>query len=362
MSLALAGLAVALPRKSIEQSAAAAIAETFLGGQRDGNTLRALFRRSHIRARGSVLLEEASGCEPRQSFYWRAAGPDDHGPSTASRMRRYAEESLPLAAEASSRALHDAGARPDEITHLITVSCTGFFAPGIDIGLVKQLDLRPTVARLHVGFMGCHGVLNALRAAQAIVDADASAIVLICAVELCSLHYQYGGEADKLVANALFADGAAALVGRSAAESQLPWRVVSFASFLVPDAEDGMTWRIGDHGFEMTLSPRVPDLIGRHVRPWLESWLTAVGRRMQDIGSWAIHPGGPRILTSVAAATSLPDIAIAPVGRKSWPKCGNMSSPTFVFILERLMRQAAARPCVMLGFGPGLVAEAALLE
>jgi predicted naringenin-chalcone synthase len=315
-------------------------------------------------------------------------------------MQRYAAESLPLAARAGAEALARAGVSPQEITHLITVSCTGFFAPGIDIGLIKRLQLPSTVGRLHVGFMGCHGVLNALRAATATVDSDPSAVVLICAVELCSLHYQYGGEADKLVANALFADGAAAIVGRGSdvggqrsdvgsqrsevggllpspvhgrgagGEGSLkpqathlipPWRVVSSGSYLLPDAEDAMTWRIGDHGFEMTLSPRVPDLICRHLRPWMSSWLATAGRRLEDIRSWAIHPGGPRILTAVAEALQLPPAAIDP-SAEILAECGNMSSPTVLFVVERLQEQKAETPCVMLGFGPGLVAEAALLE
>ncbi len=361
MSLSICGLATALPQRSIEQSAAAKIAQTFLAGHRDGTSLPALFRRTQVRTRGSVLLEQSNGCGPRQSFYWPATGLEDHGPATALRMQRYAEESLPLAAAASEQALTRAAIRPAEITNLFTVSCTGFFAPGVDIGLVKRLQLPPTVGRIHIGFMGCHGVLNALRAARATVDAEPSAVVLICAVELCSLHYQYGGEADKLVANALFADGAAALVGRAAGDCNGQWRVVSSGSFLVPDADDGMTWRIGDHGFEMTLSPRVPELLCRCLEPWLKDWLATAGRKLEDIRSWAIHPGGPRILTSVAKALHLPDSAIAP-SAEILAQCGNMSSPTVLFVLQRLQQQAAELPCVMLGFGPGLVVEAALLE
>ena len=246
-----------------------------------------------------------------QSFYPPATGPSDRGPATALRMQRYAEESLPLAEAAAARSLELAAIRPEAITHLITVSCTGFFAPGLDIGLVKRLGLSPTVGRLHVGFMGCHGVLNAMRAARATVIADPASVVLLCAVELCSLHYQYGADSDTLVANALFADGAAAMVGRASAGREDPWRLVSSGSYLLPDSEDGMTWKIGDHGFEMTLSSRVPELICGHLRPWLEGWLARSGRRFEEIRSWAIHPGGPRILTSVAETLRLPQTAIA---------------------------------------------------
>ena len=121
-----------------------------------------------------------------------------------------------------------------------------------------------------------------------------------------------------------------------------------------------MTWRIGDHGFEMTLSATVPELIARHVRPWLEAWLNAEGLSVAAVGSWAIHPGGPRILESVAAALDLPTSATA-VSAEILADRGNMSSPSVLFVLDRLQQASAPRPSVMLAFGPGLVAEAALL-
>jgi predicted naringenin-chalcone synthase len=122
-----------------------------------------------------------------------------------------------------------------------------------------------------------------------------------------------------------------------------------------------MTWGIGDHGFEMTLATRVPGLIARHLRPWLESWLRDQGLELGRVASWAIHPGGPRILSAAVAALGLaPDVTA--VSREVLSECGNMSSPTVLFILERLRIRQAPRPCVALGFGPGLVAEAALFE
>ena len=166
MSMTILGLATAEPAQSIEQSDAARIARTFLSDGREARLLPALFQRTQVRSRGSVLLESGNGCGPRQSFYPPATGPADRGPATALRMQRYAEESLPLAEAAAARSLELATVRPEAITHLITVSCTGFFAPGLDIGLVKRLGLSPTVGRLHVGFMGCHGVLNAMQAAK----------------------------------------------------------------------------------------------------------------------------------------------------------------------------------------------------
>jgi predicted naringenin-chalcone synthase len=193
-------------------------------------------------------------------------------------------------------------------------------------------------------------------------QADPAARVLACCVELCSLHFQYGWHEQQMVANALFADGAAAAVGVPAAAAPAnAWQLAATGSRLFPDSADAMTWNIGDHGFAMTLSPRVPDLIATHLRPWLEGWLVQHDLGVDQVASWAIHPGGPRILSAVEKALGLPREATA-VSRKVLAACGNMSSPTVLFILDRLRDRRAPRPCVALGFGPGLVAEAMLFR
>ncbi len=227
--------------------------------------------------------------------------------------------------------------------------------------MIKSLELPLDIARTHVGFMGCHGLINGLRVANAYIEADRSACVLLCAVELCSLHHQYGWNTEQIIANALFADGAAALVLRMASQDASgSYRLVATGSTLIANCEDAMSWRIGDHGFSMTLSSQVPDLIGRHVRPWLEAWLSRQGLDIPSVGSWAIHPGGPRILATFGEAAGLDRTAIEPSYRVL-AEYGNMSSPTVAFILDRLRMAGAARPCVALAFGPGLAVEAALL-
>jgi predicted naringenin-chalcone synthase len=275
-------------------------------------------------------------------------------------MRTYTEEAGPLALRASAMALREAKFAADEITHLVTVSCTGCMAPGIDHALIGGLALRPTVARTHVGFMGCHGALNGLRVANAFATADPAARVLLCAVELCSLHYYYGNTADKLVANAIFADGAAAVVGAGREHERTEdWVLLMSGSCLIPDSATDMGWSIGDHGFEMTLSRRVPGLIARHLRPWLETWLRDNGLSLADVGSWAVHPGGPKIVSAVEEGLGLSTDALA-ASREVFANYGNMSSPTVLFVIDHLRKANAARPSVALGFGPGLVAEAAL--
>jgi predicted naringenin-chalcone synthase len=271
----------------------------------------------------------------------------------------YAEESGPLAAAAARAALTDARMSASTVTHLVTVSCTGFVAPGIDLMLIHELGLSASVARAHIGFMGCHGALNGLRVASAFTGASPDAVVLLCAVELCSLHYHYGWDPQRMVANALFGDGAAAVVGTGAGEGA--WRLASSSSRVFPESMDAMGWTIGDHGFEMRLSKAVPRLIAGNVGPWLRSWLAEQGLSLEMVRSWAVHPGGPKILEAAEEGLGLPREATLD-SRAVFAEHGNMSSPTVLFIVERLRKSDAPRPCVALGFGPGLAAEAALFR
>jgi predicted naringenin-chalcone synthase len=357
MSMMIAGIGTAVPPHRISQADAAEIAKQYSCETAAQERLfLTLYRRAGVESRNCVVLTKSEGpLHSRQSFYTSAS------PTTLDRMRKYEEQAGSLAVAACEAALQDAAIAPGCMTHLVTVSCSGFCAPGFDIGLVKHLPLPSTVARTHIGFMGCHGALNGLRVARAFLDADRSACVLLCAVELCSLHNQYGWDADKIVANALFADGAAAVVA-VAGESPRPhqYRVVSSGSSVIDDSEDAMSWRIGDQGFEMSLSPRVPDLICEHLRPWLEDWLAHHDLDLARVGSWAVHPGGPRILSAVSEAIGLNRHALE-ISHQVLADHGNMSSPTILFILDRMRKANAPTPCVALAFGPGLTVEAALL-
>jgi predicted naringenin-chalcone synthase len=184
---------------------------------------------------------------------------------------------------------------------------------------------------------------------------------MVC-VELCTLHFQYGWNTEQLVPNALFADGAAAaMLGPEDADTTGPgWRVLETRSRLFDGTDDVMTWHIGDHGFEMTLSPTVPDVVAESAGPWVEHWLDQHGLGFDDVAAWAIHPGGPRIVSGLAKRLGLDDEAIA-ASQSVLRHCGNMSSATVLFVLERLWRDGAGSPCVAMSFGPGLIAEGALL-
>ncbi len=184
---------------------------------------------------------------------------------------------------------------------------------------------------------------------------------MVC-VELCTLHYQYGWDPDRVVSNAIFADGAAAAVlkGSDVDQAYKDISVRATGSYLVENSKDSMTWRIGDSGFEMTLSAEVPGLIEAKLRAYLTGWLAKFGLTIQDIKGWAAHPGGPRILRSVETSLELPESALEG-SRAVLADHGNMSSATMLFILRRFMDAGIERPWLMLGFGPGLEVEVALL-
>lgn len=362
MTAAIVGIGTALPPFSLScEQMAAFTTPLCCQTPSQAEMLRTLFAHSGVRRKHSVLLEgESAASDVRQSFYQTSR--DGRGPSTGQRMQAYEEFAPPLAIQASQRALAHARIAAPDVTHLVTVSCTGFMAPGIDMALIAGLKLKPTVERTHVGFMGCHGALNGLQVARGALAAEPEAQVLVCAVELCTLHFYSDWDPEKIVANALFADGAAAVVLRNTLDADLSptaWRLRAVGTVRIPDSAEAMSWRVGDFGFEMGLSRRIPDLIRRHLRGWVETWLDKQGLRIDNIGSWAVHPGGPKILEAAELALDLPERALD-LSRAVLADCGNMSSPTVLFILDRMRKQNTACPCVVLGFGPGMVVEAAL--
>lgn len=370
------GLGTALPTHFIQQAEAADFAGTCLAGEAEsanaGTLVKALYRRSGVQTRHSVVLDSSTNNDPAtQHFYTPSDQPSHRGPGTAERMRKYEQDAPHLAEAAVIQALRQAEVDPGAVTHLVTVSCSGFSAPGFDLHLIQSLNLPSTVARTHVGFMGCHGALNGLRVANAFASADPHAVVLVCAVELCTLHHQYGWDPQEIVANSLFADGAAAVVGCRADHSTADYSIANdedtfptltnnFSS-VIPNTESMMTWRIGDAGFRMTLSAEVPEIIKRHLPPVLDDFFLRNGLTRSDIGGWAIHPGGPRILQACREVLELTNEDLEP-SSEILSRCGNMSSPTVLFILNELVERHTPLPYVMLGFGPGLNVEIALLR
>ena len=339
-----------------------------------------LYLRAGVEQRGSVLLDklppsrDGGSIQDEQlavSFY-PPLSESVAGPTTRERNERFAIEAPTLACGAGEAALQSAGCVPSQVTHLITVTCTGFYSPGIDIDLIETLGLPSTTQRTQVGFMGCHALINAFRVAQGLVSCDTKACVLIVSVELCSLHYQYGYDAQKIVSGSLFADGAAGVIvaGQDfkASRNSQPNSSASpspdisaTGSCLIPETRDQMTWKVGDHGFEMTLSASVPGIIEKELRPYLEGWLAERGETIESIQGWAVHPGGTRIVQSVQNALGLTDEQLA-IPLAILRQHGNMSSATLGAVLKQFATDDIPRPWLMLGFGPGLEIEVALLK
>ena len=367
MTMIITGLGTAVPEVSITQTAAYdATQQLCCETDEHRRVMELLYQGAGVEARGTVLLREAAEMEVASSLFFRPRSDgDDYGPTTRDRMEKFEQHAITLAIQSSERAIAQADVDLSEITHLVTVSCSGFQAPGFDIGLIQTLGLSPDTSRTHVGFMGCHGAFNALRVAKAYVDSDPAAVVLVCSVELCSLHHHYGWATDKVIANALFADGSAAAICRSAAPDQIPlhakYRMIRSGSHVLPKTLNAMSWQIGDHGFEMRLSQKVPALIEQNLNGWMRTFLAKEGLTIEDIRGWAVHPGGPRILDACVTALSLASDSVAP-SREILARYGNMSSATVLFLLNHLKQQPIHGPVVALGFGPGLTIEGMLLH
>ena len=273
MNLAIVGIGTAVPATKISQEEAMRIAQILCGRTPEQSSRLPLWygqtgiNNRHFAQNPEVIRDLLDGTQLSKSVFLPQISPQEGGPTTGQRMKAYVEAAAPLAFQAAKKALQNSKLEAGEITHLVTISCTGFASPGVDFALIRDLHLRPTVQRINVGFMGCHGAINGLRVASAFAGADAKARVLVCAVELASLHYHYGWDPQKMIANALFADGAAAVVGVAREPSPSSWTVTATGSCLLPDSAGDMSWTIGDHGFEMTLSMQVPALISRHLGP-----------------------------------------------------------------------------------------------
>ena len=340
--------------------------------------------RSRLARRLVAAAFDSSGIERRHSALTEWAGPPADGdvvffdadtgrflnPTTGARNQVYEREATALSLRVAERALDGAeGLGPGDVTHVLTVSCTGFFSPGPDYRIVRALGLDPSVQRYHLGFMGCYAALPALRQAQTICRADPDAVVLVVSVELCTLHVSTADDPDTIVGSSLFSDGAAAAVvtGRDLPSSTPLLRLDHFETVLTPVGEEAMAWNIGDHGFEMVLGTYVPHIIDEHVADALAPLLAhepALARRpRRDIEHWAIHPGGRSILDKVESTLELTEAQLVPA-RETLRDFGNMSSATVMFVLKHILDSAAPgrdeRVCAM-AFGPGLTVESALL-
>jgi predicted naringenin-chalcone synthase len=352
-------IGTAVPPFRIEQSAIANfMVKAMDTNADDSRKLRTIFKASGIHYRHSVLPDY--GLTGDFSFYPENFHPF---PTTEERLAIFRQHALSLSRQAITNALNNI-ADVNSITHLLVVSCTGLYAPGLDIELTHTLPLRNDVHRLCITFMGCYAAFNALKTADAFCKADKAARVLIVCIEMCSLHFQKDITDDNLLANALFADGAAAVVVENTPSAAWNFSLDQFHTALLFQPEEHMAWHIGNIGFEMKLSGYVPAIIESGIGKLTDELLAHLHLTRDDIRFFAIHPGGKKILEVIEK-----ELRITPgeneAAREVLRQYGNMSSPTVLFVLKYLMDRLTPADdgsrVLSFAFGPGLTLESMLL-
>ena len=286
-------------------------------------------------------------------------------PSTGTRNEIYQREAGVMFVDLAKGVLDQSGLDPSEITHVITVSCTGFFAPGPDFEIVQALGLPGSTQRFHLGFMGCYAAFPALRMAHSFCEGDPHARVLIVSVELCTLHFQSTKELDHMIGAAIFGDGGAGLLVSGSPTANAPsLESESFANTITETGKKDMAWTIGDHGFDMILSSYVPDIIEANLEEALAPLFVQAGLSPTDITTWGLHPGGRSIVDKVEASLGLGAEQLE-ASRYVLANYGNMSSATVLFVLQRILASKDTREgdsVLGLAFGPGLSIESGLFR
>ncbi len=313
------------------------------------------FAQHYAGVRSAERIFKAAGVTTRHAV----ANPVDEDLSdwgTGARMERYLTEALPLGKQAVAGALDAAGLAPGDVGLFAVATCTGYATPGLDIRLAGDLGMPPGLQRLLVGHMGCYAALPGLGAVTDFVVARSRPAVLLCC-ELTSLHVQPAQrDLEQVVAHALFSDAAAAVVLEPGAGRGR--RMAGLVARTDSSTADHMTWDVTDLGFRMGLSPRVPDMLSRHVGDVVAELLAGAGLRTEDVAGWAVHPGGPRILDVVRDELGLAEEQLT-ASRRVLAEHGNCSSATVLLVLEELADVDG--PVVAMAFGPGLTLYAALL-
>ncbi len=360
MNTSILALGTAVPPHSFTQEEIAAKSIAFLSIEESKiQSLQRIYQNSAIKKRHTVVEDFKKS---RQEWeFWGTEYPKKQ-PGMTERNLRFKQEAPKLSEEAARQALEQWGGEASRITHVISVSCTGMIAPGIEYYLMQNLGLSPTINRLGINFMGCFGAFKGLSVARAFTQENPDSRVLLVCTELCSLHYQTDQDGETILANSLFADGSAAVIlGANAQKEEKPlWNIIRTHSAGFKNSIDKMSWEASDRGFLIRLSHTVPVIIGRNIKEFVDH-LFAEKTHPQHC-DWAIHPGGKSILQAIEKALNLQ----ADQTTASWEilsRYGNMSSATFLFVLQELSQQSQQRPWAAgLAFGPGLSAEGILLR
>ncbi len=329
-------------------------------GEQDKRRLRFLYHQSGIETRYSVIPDYSRPLG-EWKFYPHTENLDPF-PSLEHRMAWFQKYAAPVSVDAVRDCL-DGKIRDHKITHLITVSCTGMSAPGLDLQLLELLDLPKNTWRTSINFMGCYAAIHGLKMADAICNTDCNAQVLIVCTELCTLHFQREPTMDNISSSLLFADGSAATL---VTHDYHPHKGIHFKQFyseVIPKGKKDMAWELSSSGFLMTLSQYIPDLLEEDFDAFSVRALERAGLKKEDIGHWCIHPGGKKILEAVHKSFPYPNGQLGHC-YEVLKQYGNMSSPTVLFVLKRILHSLFNTPkkertenIFGAAFGPGLTLE-----
>ena len=327
--------------------------------ENDKRKLKFLYRQGGIDTRYSVIPDYSLA--PGEWQFYSPTENLEPFPKLEKRMHWYQQYAAALSLNAIEKCLKKV--QGHTITHLITVSCTGMSAPGLDLELLELLDLPATTFRTSVNFMGCYAAIHALKIADAFCKADENANVLIVCTELCTLHFQKEHTVDNMTSSMLFADGAAAVLVTGSKEAD-GLAIDSFYSMVSLKGKKDMAWELSSKGFLMTLSSYVPDVIEENFDRMVQSALATADLHKQDITHWCIHPGGKKILEAVHKSLGFTNGQLQPC-YDVLREYGNMSSPTVLFVLENIMNSLVKKEKNRIfgaAFGPGLTMETFILS
>ncbi|SMO60862.1 type III polyketide synthase [Fodinibius sediminis] len=362
MSTFIHNIATAVPPQSYAQTFLRDQMKEYLGDREiTQRIIHRIYSKSGIKKRHTVIRDFEANGDARLFFQ-----PDGSlsMPSTGTRNQIYTEVAKSLFVETARKTIAQ-NPRIDktDITHIITVSCTGFFAPEPGFEIINQLGLEATTDRYHIGFMGCFAAFPAMRMARSFCASQPNATVLVVCLELCTLHLQDSTIPDHLISASVFADGAAGMIISSHPPTGSALRFDEFSTSIAHKTEQEMTWTIGDTGFEMMLSSYVPEIIQSNLASALQPLFSQYDCQPGAIEHWAVHPGGRAILDKIEQNFELSTNQLA-ASRTVLANYGNMSSATILFVLDELMQQPQENPhasILAMAFGPGLTIESALL-
>ncbi|MES2701090.1 MAG: type III polyketide synthase [Bacteroidota bacterium] len=327
-------------------------------GEKEKRILKHLYNHSGIDTRYSVIPDFTL---PQDQWEFFPRTPDlEPFPNLDHRMQWFSKYALPLSLASANKCINGV-IEKDEITHLITVSCTGMSAPGLELQLMEAMDLNANTSRSAVNFMGCYAAIHGLKNAADIVNANPAAKVLVVCTELCSLHFQKVFTQDAITAPLLFADGSAAVLICADDDSRKGVRLDSFYAEVLKDAKDSMSWKLSSMGFVMTLASDVPDIFRADIGQLKDRALAKAGLSDDEVKYWCIHPGGKRILEAIGKGLNLTEVDLA-ASAKVLREYGNMSSATVLFVLKEMWDTfPPGEHAFAAAFGPGLTMESIIL-